>query len=511
MWHIRHRTLQNTITSLARSWADFLCSFTFDDVSQLDQDISATLANIREWKNSFVHINRIPLDVLSLIPTHFDSQQDLLNANRVCRCWRKTFLQHATLWSRLDLSKGEVCVRTLLGRAKGTALDVITRREDPATTVNLLSPHSQQIRSLHVMRNFWTDVQEFSDINSGPLPLLRTLEIEVVKDIQATARANFSLPLFGGAADLKQLTLHSPGLPLLNLFIFPNLTTFKLRTTWAIEELPASELLDFLEASPMLRAIDMDIAGTSLEDVAQRNAVVLPNVQTFSLTTEDCGPSYEFITHISCPSVTHTSLVHRKELDYADTIQDMQDMFPTAALWNPIVRRYTRSPVEAVTFYTKTHGNFIISCTLTFRSSDMTLIFLGFEISCAGLIYTDEEFQLFWEEIVSGTFSQGFRVVRDHPLLSDIKHLHILSDILVLEASRLRYMAGEVGELFKSMGPLEGLTLHGCDLHSYLTPFLTDLPDFEEMEQSITYPAIKELTVLHPSTDDDRRIVWEPS
>ena len=500
MPHILRRTLQNIIImiSLARSWSDFPCSFTPDDVSQLDEDISTTLANIREWRNSFVHINRVPLDVLSLIPTHFDSQQDLLNASRVCRYWRRTFLQHAALWSRLYLSKGEACVRTFLERAKGSALDIITHCEDPVTTVSLLSPHTQRIRSLHVMRNFWMDVQGFSDINSRPLPLLHTLEINVVHGFGAATRANLSPLLFGGAANLKQLILSSQGSSPLSLFVFPNLTTFKLRTVPAREIFCASELLNFLEVSPTLQAVDMIIGHISLEDIAQRKAVVLPNVQTFSLTVEDCGPTYELIAHISCPSVTRTSLIHKKGLDFSDTIQDIQDMFPTAASWNTIVHQYTRSPIETATLHTKTPGGHFISCTLTFRSSDTTLVMLGFEITHIDLIYAEDESEMCWEEMVSEIFSQGFGVVRDHLLLSNIKHLHILNGPPVSKAGQQRYMADEVGELFKSMGPLEGLTLHGCDLYPYLLHFLTNLLDSEEMQQPITYPPIKELAILHP-------------
>ena len=488
----------NIMILLAKPWADFFCSFTFDDVSQLDEDISTTLANVREWRNSFVHINRIPLDVLSLIPTHFDSQGDILNANGVCRYWRKTFLQHAALWSRLVLSKGETCVRTFLERAKGTALDVITRCGDPVMTMSLLFPHTQQIRSLHVVRNLWADVQKVSNINSGPLPLLRTLEISV----QATDRANLSLPLFGGAANLKQLILSSPGSPLLSLFVFPNLTTFKLQTTWAMKNLRVSELLDFLEASPMLRAVDLVIADTSLEGLAQRKTVVLPNVQTFSLIMEDYRTPYQLITYMSCPSVTRTSLIHKKEFAYSSFAGNIRDMFPTAASWNTIVRQYTRSPVEAVAFYIKTYADPAMSCTLAFRSSDTTLL-LGIEVSHDDPNPIENELQIFLEDIGSEIFSQGFRVVRDHPLLSNIKHLHILDDTPALEAIQPRYTVDEMREPFESMGPLEGLTLHGCDPHSYFAPFLTDLLGLKEMEQPITYPPIKELAILHPSIDAD--------
>ncbi|KAF9783877.1 hypothetical protein BJ322DRAFT_1109723 [Thelephora terrestris] len=41
--------------------------YTLEAVSQLDRDASIALATIREWRNSFAHVNRIPTDILSLI------------------------------------------------------------------------------------------------------------------------------------------------------------------------------------------------------------------------------------------------------------------------------------------------------------------------------------------------------------------------------------------------------------------------------------------------------------
>ena len=37
-----------------------------DKIAELNRDASAALATIREWMNSLVPINRLPLDVLSL-------------------------------------------------------------------------------------------------------------------------------------------------------------------------------------------------------------------------------------------------------------------------------------------------------------------------------------------------------------------------------------------------------------------------------------------------------------
>src|SRR5882762_1087255 len=132
MWHVLRGTLRGIILD---SWksdvANSLCSITLDVVSQLERDLSAALTALREWKNSLVRINRIPLDILSLIPTHLSSQKDRFRASFVCRHWRRVFLQHAALWSQLLLKNGEVYVQTLLERAKASPLDVSTHYMAP--------------------------------------------------------------------------------------------------------------------------------------------------------------------------------------------------------------------------------------------------------------------------------------------------------------------------------------------------------------------------------------------
>lgn len=199
---------------------DIFFSSTFDDVSQLDRDISTALAGIREWRNSFVPINRIPLDVLSLISTHLSSQADRLRATSVCRHWRKTFLQHGALWSRLILKNDEVYAKTLLERAKGSALDVVVDH-DSIATAGLLSPYTRQIKSTHFERVPWKCVERFLEINSGPLPLLRKLSLEVVDgySISLPSHPNTttppSRPLFTDAVNVKEFTLHSNKLPYL--------------------------------------------------------------------------------------------------------------------------------------------------------------------------------------------------------------------------------------------------------------------------------------------------------
>jgi hypothetical protein len=231
-----------------------------DAISRFERDISTALVTVREWKNFFASINRIPLDILSLIPTHLPFQSDRLRATFVCR-WRRVFIQHAALWTRSILRNEKDYVTTLLERAKGSALDVVAIRRAPLDTGTLLSHHTRQIRHLSFPYNGWTDILTSSEVNSRPLPLLRTLHIRIAAPHNLPGMLTVpSPPLFSGAVDLKAFAFHSQSTRLLNRFAFPNLTTFKL-TTCPTLEFNVSDLLSFLQASPALRTVKVEIRG----------------------------------------------------------------------------------------------------------------------------------------------------------------------------------------------------------------------------------------------------------
>lgn len=309
-----------------------LCRFTLDEVSRLDQDVLTALSTIREWKNSFVPINRVPLEVLSLIPAHLPSQKDCFRATFVCRHWRRTFLQHSALWSHLYLWKGEVYVKTLLERAKESPLRVLASWPVPVGAIALLPPHTKQIRSLNFDNSLWADIRRFSELNDGHFPILHTLHINAA-DVMTPS----SLPLFSNAVNLQAFQLHLKGSKPLILFAFPNITSFKL-TMESLGEFWASHLLDFLEASPMLQTVRMELRGIiSFDGVPRERVVTLPTIESFSLVMSDGEPRYRLKSHISCPSAKHTPLTHDRGTD--DTTH--QNIFPVLDSWNTIIRQYT--------------------------------------------------------------------------------------------------------------------------------------------------------------------------
>ena len=71
----------------------------------------------------------------------------------------------------------------------------------------------------------WSTIQRFFDVLSGPLSLLRTLEILAVDG--GLEGVNFPpSPLFGDAISLKFFSLFVHVAPHLDRFVFPNLATF---------------------------------------------------------------------------------------------------------------------------------------------------------------------------------------------------------------------------------------------------------------------------------------------
>ena len=245
----------------------------------------------------------------------------------------------------------------------------------------------------------------------------------------------------------------------------------------------------------MLQTVNLKISSfVLLEDVAQTKVVVLPNVQTFSFVVEDGEPGYQLASHISCPCASQTSFIY--EVDAEDMVAD-QDIFPTSALWNTLVRQYTKSPVQAVILETKRSQDPIVACNLVFQSSDMSVAKLGVKVS--GDMADEDEDEMTTQDILLKVFSQAFRTVRNHPLLSNVKRLRIGNTIPISEFEEPTRMVNEVGRLFKSVGPLDELILSRCDLRPYLSSFLDlGLPELNYIRGPITFPPIKELTILHP-------------
>jgi hypothetical protein len=231
-------------------------------------------------------------------------------------------------------------------------------------------------------------------------------------------------------------------------------------------------------------------AEVSFAGVPQGRIVILPNVENLNLTVSDAGPGYKIATHLSCPAAAFTSLTHRKGAD--NVVPHV--IFPASALWSAIVHQHTRSPVEEITLEIKV--TLFVTCKLTFRSADATLIELCFEVydrPVPGFYIPSEDMQ---KELIT----QSTRTIRDHPQLAGVKRLRICHSLRSVQTS---YIADEVGQLLRSMGPLDELVIYDCDIRPYFDPFPILPEDF--VKEPVVFPPIKELTISHPEYLSDEQ------
>jgi len=369
-------------------------------------------------------------------------------------------------------------VKTLLERTRGAPLSILAGGTDPVGAISLLPFHTKRIKSIEFTNSTEASIQRFSEINSGPFPLLRTLDIYNVSGIGPNS------PLFSGAVGLKELRLHSGTPSLLSHFVFPNLTFFEL----SVMSIDWLQLLDFLEASPMLRTVVMKIVSPmSVRAVPRERVVVLHNVEDFSLVARYGALGYKLATHISCPSAKRTSLFHmRRKRDY---LAIPQEVFPASDLLKTIIRQYGKSPIEEVTFETASNSDRFIACSLSFRSADATTIGLCFQVVDDSVMCSILERSL--AEMCRDAVLEASRAIRDLTLLANVKRLHIRGSP-GFKREWMKSISTEVGKLFKSLGPLEELTISRSDMQPYIYPF----PGLKGL---VVYPPIEVLTISDPS------------
>ena len=116
-------------------------------------------------KNSLAPINRIPPEILSLIPDYFDeagsgyygrsfSDKTLIALTHVCHVWRDTFISRSSLWTRLD-SKDIDKTHTYIQRSPSSPLTIdfgdCNYRFINDDAFALVIPHVRRLKSLTII------------------------------------------------------------------------------------------------------------------------------------------------------------------------------------------------------------------------------------------------------------------------------------------------------------------------------------------------------------------------
>ena len=260
-------------------------------------------------KNTLAPINRIPQEVLSLIPGYCNTDEELVALTHVCRGWREQFTSRASLWTSLDCTNIEQ-TREYLERSKTSPLEIQLEEGGHYPFLNdaflLTVPHLGRLKSLSLSGSS-NDLLELTRYFGSPAPLLEKLKLSftctetpVIQDaiFDGDLSSLCELRLSGVIANLAWTDLS-------------NLVTFDLRRVPS-NKISVTQLLNFFERAPLLRKIHLRDAFPNLSDAPPGRVVTLPHLKYLTIAAQ---PAHAILlNHLSIPN--GASL--KQEFDFSD-------------------------------------------------------------------------------------------------------------------------------------------------------------------------------------------------
>ena len=248
-------------------------------------------------KNSFAPINRIPPEVLSLIPDHYDEDdedvvdQELVVLTHVCHSWRNIFTSRPSLWGWFNFKNIDK-TRTYIQRSQSSPLRIYIGYE---TIVDeaffLITPHIFRTKSLTIDADALpSELKHFR----RSTPLLEQLDINIADEHDPVLDGT----LFNGdLSSLRELRLHGviTSLPWKNL---ANLQLVDLEYSFE-EGRGVTRLLDFFESAPFLNTVTLRYPMLDSSDAPPKRIVPLLRLKTF--TIEAAPPHSILLNHLYIP------------------------------------------------------------------------------------------------------------------------------------------------------------------------------------------------------------------
>ena len=234
----------------------------------LNKEAWEVISSIQSMLNRRAPINRIPCDVLVLLPDFCGShwrKKVAITLTHVCRAWREIFISRASLWTDfhcIDAEKTRVCIE----RSKSAPINMWLERKrgllpnDPF--LNIPTHAIGRLKSLCIR----TTRDHFEDITKyfvHPTPLIEALVVDGGDALNHLPTPVLPSALFDGdLSSLRELCLQSVStqLPWRNM---NNLTSlilaFVSRPTVSL-----GQILDFFESAPRLLEVVLTAAAPTL-------------------------------------------------------------------------------------------------------------------------------------------------------------------------------------------------------------------------------------------------------
>ena len=274
------------------------------------------LPKLRSLESILQPINRLPKDILILVPRFFANEywehekfpmnKPLITMTHVCRSWRNLLLSTPSLWTQIDFStRKSKQAEGFLGRSGGQFLEIHQFFESEDGTEPFLSTtlaNTHRLRQLMIgssIRRLERVLVQFT----GPAPELKYLEI--ANDSNITNK-DVKLPstIFGGQLPkLVGLSLHYIRTDLRG-FNFPSLTRFSF-TTGTMTSI--GNPISFFEGCPVLEFIQICLSYMPQPPVTPpRKRVRLAAMKELRFDLTACTSG--LLDHLILPSCTEMLL-----------------------------------------------------------------------------------------------------------------------------------------------------------------------------------------------------------
>ena len=274
--------------------------------------LQLALSTVRTLNNtSFAAINRLPQEVLALVPTHFDPKipGDTLNVSHVCRYWRMALVSSRALWTIADTAcMIPSLIQLCLDRSGAMPLDITLGKDTPPHILQQFIDRAPQIRflSFEIMRwSRWKAISERFSVS----PLHTLLGLQISADTWTDPTGPDSA-LFPHASNLRHLSVQISGysVPILSYVSFPSLTTIQinfedeyLHRTMIPAHLTVTPgpVLGILRSSPLLEDVSLTFRELAAEPGVSHHIVPLPRLRKFIIS---CNPTpIPLLTSIDFP------------------------------------------------------------------------------------------------------------------------------------------------------------------------------------------------------------------
>ena len=257
---------------------------------------------IRGCENILAPINKIPPEILALIPDFWDTRhrdEGVITLTHVCHAWREIFVSRSSLWTNFDCLDEEK-TRVYFERSKSSPIDLSLGPSKgilPCDPIFQIIPHATgRLKSLFV-RGPTEDVEVVTSHLSHPAPLLERLSIH--SDLQNAQDRNPALPSTFFNEDLSSLRMlylnfvHTE-LPWRNMVNLASLTLSNIPPG----AVSTGQLLDFLESAPYLEEVKFCYA-TPTTGIQGGRLVSLACLKSMEIYSD--GPISILLDHLLIP------------------------------------------------------------------------------------------------------------------------------------------------------------------------------------------------------------------